>query len=338
MGLAGSNLSFARGLKSNFANAYKREIATRNKDLDLMMDLGLSSDGAAEDYFYYLSAPHPVRVPQGDDVPRKGFGGRRFRVVNHNWELAVDWHEDQEADDQTNGLVSQVRQAAQHFALLPERVFYQILNGATDADLLPAIPNAGDGAALYSTTDGDSANRFGASSGNLLSSVTLTTEADIQSGVYQGVEQFHLFQDTEGQPLSIGEAAMRQGIVLTYNVQNHELFVKAFLQHRNIAIIQNAAGTENVGGATPSNWYMDSGLGVTLVPTQRITDSDIFIFIRNFHTKAVFQQVRQALRDDLEERANSDRARRSGIKAISWKLRAGFSPCAEPYMTVKVTT
>lgn len=333
-----ASLSFARGLKSTFIDTYKRNNAKLNPSLSAVMDMGQASDGAAEDFFYYLSAPHPVRTAKGASTPRAAFGGRRFRALNYNYKVAIEWHEDDEADDQTGGLVDQARSAAGNFTLLPERVFFQILQGTTDTDLLPSIPNAGDGAALYSTTNGSGTARFGATGGNSLTGLDLTTAADWQSSFYQGVEQFDQFEDTEGQPLDLGSRAHANGITLVFNSDNRELAAKAFRQSQNVAIIQNAGGTENVAAAAQSNFIIDSGLTVDLFPSPRVTDSKLRLFIRNFGEKAIFMQTREALKDNLQDRATSDITKDNGMKALFWKWRGGFSPCGEPFMTVQVAT
>ena len=337
MAMVNASLMFARGLKSNFLASYKPMLKKSNPMLGELMDLSFESDGAAEDYPYYLSPPHPTRVDKGDVIPHRAFGARRFRVVNKKWQLSVDWHADDEADDQTNGLVAQARAAGEHFALLPERVFFQILTGTADTDLLPAIPNAGDGAALFAT-QAAGANRFGATNGNLLAGQTLDTPADVRSAIWNAVEQFGEFQDTEGQPLYPDDYVMRHGIFVLHDNRNQELFEEALGQGVTLAVGQNVAGTENVGAAGVTNTLLSSGMGIRRWATQRIRDNSIYVAIRNPAVKAIFRQVREPLHDNVADFANSDRTRESEIKSVYWRERAGYGVCGEPYQIIKITT
>ncbi len=332
MGIVNASVMFPKALKANFLETYSPMVKDSDPLLNMVMDRSLESDGAAEDYPYFLSPPHPSRVDKGDSVEHKAFGSRRFRVVNKKWRLAIDWHHDDEQDDQLKGLVKQARAAGEHFALLDERVFFQVLTGATDNDLLEAVPNAGDGSALFATTAGGS-NRFGASNGNLLSGVTLTTAADIRSAVWNAVEQMQILDDTEGQPLYRSDYVLRHGIAIIHNVQNLELYEEAFGQR--VTAEFNSSGN---AGAAVQNTIHSSGIKITRWATQRITDSSVYVFIANPNIKAIFKQTREPLRDNLADFANSDRVREDEIKSLYWSERAGYGVCGEPYQCVKTTT
>ena len=172
---------------------------------------------------------------------------------------------------------------------LPERVFYQMITGATDPNLLQAIPNSPDGAAIYSATDGTGAARFGRTGGNIITG----------SGV-------------------------SRPIVLTYNVANDKVVKEAFLRQQTLSVVTNIAGTENVGAAAPSSIILASGLQVLLWPTVRITTNDLFVFFSGCPVKPVFQQKRQAVRMVTQNADNSDIARRSKLWGWYWDSREGY--------------
>jgi len=333
---AGSPLAFARGLRSNFLNTYNAKTRIIDTRLQEIMDLGVNSDGAAEDYFYYLSAPHPEYAPSGQGPASRNFSGRGFRAVNRDWKLNIEWPDNWEQDDQTKGLVKQARQGGRNFRLLPERLFFQIITATANSKLLPAIPTCADGSALYATTNGAGGARFGATGGNLLAGQTLTTAGDIRAAVYNAIEQFALFQDTDGQPLYLEEATENNGITVAFNVGNLQLFQEAFVQSRTVEIIQQAGA--NVGGATPSNVILDAGHKIKLWATQRITNTSIYCFIRNYEEKPVFWQTRAALKDNIADFSNSDRTRNTDMKGLYWKMRGTAHVAGDPYTTIKITT
>lgn len=330
MGTANASLFFAQGLNGAFTETYRSFGALNDPLLNMVMHRSHPSAGAAEDYPYYLSVPHPARQDKGDDITHKGFSARRFRVVNKKWSMAVDWHADDEDDDQLNQLKPWAASAGENFAMLDERVFFQILTGSSDSELLSAVPNAGDGSALFATTAGGSA-RFGASGGNLTTGVTLTTAADVRTAVWNAVEQMQRFQDTEGQPLYPSDYVLRKGIVIIFNVQSYELFAEAFLQSTTLDL------GASFGGAGVQNTIQAAGLNVTLWPTQRVTNTNIFIGIRNPRVKAIFKQTRRPLYNNVAEFGNSDQVRETEIKSLYWRERAGYGVCGEPYQFMKVT-
>lgn len=335
---AGTTLAFARGLKSNFLQTYQAKTRIIDKRLSEIMDLGVQSDGAAEDYFYYLSAPHPEYVETGKGPTAQSFTGRGFRAVNREWKLKIEWPYTWEQDDQTKGLVKQARQGGRNFRLLPERLLFQIITASANSKLLPTIPTCADGSALFATTNGAGTARFGATNGNLLAGNSLNTGGDVRSAVYQAIEQFSLFQDTEGQPLYLEDTVESNGIMVVFNVQNLEKFEKAFKQARTVVEVTNLAGTENVAAAAPSNVIMDAGHKISLWGTQRITDDSIYVFIRNPETKAVFFQTREPLRDNIQDFANSDIARNTDMRALYWRMRGTAHVHGDPYMAIKITT
>lgn len=335
MAFSGSSLAFARGINSEFFGTYKPVMqGVLQRGLGEIMDLNFTSDGAAEDYFYRLSRPHPSRVNDGDIVPARGFGARAFRVVNFSYRLKVEWHINQERDDQTKTLVEDAQDAGQNFGILKERLFYQVIQATSDSELLPSIPLAGDGAALYSTTNGSGGARFGVTNGNLVSVADLSRPGNVRSAIFDGMERMSRFQDTEGQPFYPADYIMRQGIVVLFNVQNSELMQEAVRQSTTAHVAQNAAGSENIGVAGVTNVL--AGYPVTLMPSSRLTGNSIYIFLKGARKKAVFSQVREPLSSNIATFANSDRAREAEIKALYWKERLGVGVCGEPLQTVKL--
>lgn len=328
-----SAATLTAGLRADFADTYKAKYKQIAGRLGRIMKLGVPSDKLVELFAYYKSAPHPARWPRGDKRRSKPFGSVQFSVQNYDWSGQVEWHENDRNDDQTKSLYEQAQDAGSNFAHLDERILFQLLLSSTDADLLPAIPTAPDGAALYATTAGG-VNRFGASSGNLLSGNGVGTAAVVRADFWNTIEQFKLFQDTEGQPLW-DEATLDGGYTIVYGAANEEIFREAFIQGRTLAPQKNVGGSENVGGAAVTNTILESGLQLNLWSTQRITDNDWFVFINNSQVKALFQLERMPLRSITRTMENSDIARDTKIESVMWDARRGYG-INIPYQTIKV--
>lgn len=328
-----SNLLTA-GLRSDFWDTYERTYNGMQARLSKVMELNVPSDKLTEIYGYFLSSPYPRRWPRGEGLPNKNFKGVQFSVTNRDWAVRVSWHENDRQDDQTKSLRDRATAAGEHFATLDERVFFQINTGATDSQLLPAIPNAPDGVGLYSATDGDSANRFGVSGGNIVTGNGVASAGTIRSDFFNAIERFRQFQDTEGQPLW-DDSVIDSGYVLFFNVANWQVVAEAFQQGRTMQILQNVAAAENVAAATPTNIVMDSGLNVELVPTQRITDNDMFVYLKGARRKPIFKQVRQPIREWFATMDNSDSSRDTKIEYAQWEARFGYGVML-PYGAVQI--
>ena len=295
-----------RGARSEFVDTYANMIKGSDEKLKKVMDLGLPSDKASEIYPYFESSPNAKRWPRGEPIPTAGFTSKSFLVPNYDWAIAIDWHENDEQDDQTRSLVTRARDAATKLALLPERIFFQLLTAGTDGDLLPTVPNAPDGSAFFATTSGSGANRFGVANGNLLTGSGVATTAAIQTDFWAAIAQFVRFLDTDSQPLWPAELISR-GVTIIYGAANNQVFAQAFQQ--NFVQATNAA---------TSNVVLDADMKVTLWQTPRITDNDWFVFLNAAPTRACFQQVRQPVRDNMEDMLNSDHSRRTTNKRLHW--------------------
>lgn len=317
------------GIKATFATAYKKSAGPVLNRLRSCMDLGMPSDKLTEIYAYPESAPHPVRWPRGQRVPMKSFEYEQFQVTNYDWAINVPWHLNDEEDDLTKTLPTQARMAGTNFATLHERVFFQILTGTADPDLLPAIPNAPDGLAITSTS-----TRFGRSGGNTVTGTGVATTAQIVADVFSAIEAMIAFQDTEGQPLWDASVFM-EGFTIVYGAENSEIFGAAFLNAFHGNIVANQAGSENVGGNTSSNTLLSSGYKFNLWGTPRLTGADYYVFANGVPFKPIFQQERRGLRYSDYTMANSDNARLTKEVAAQWDARYGYGVFL-PYGLVKV--
>ena len=311
------------GIRADFAQAYKSAYSASKERLQSVMDMGIPSDKLPEIYAYFESAPYPRIWNRGDAIPRDAFESVQFNVTNKDWAIRVEWHENDREDDLTRSLMQRARDSGANFATLPERVFFQVLTGATSNDLLQAIPNAPDGAALFSATDGAGDDRFGFSGGNIVTGTGVASSAAVRNDAFNAMEALRSFQDTEGQPLWPDEL-LDQGFQIIYPVGNDEVFREAFIQGRTLE-----------GGAAVTNIILESGLKLDLWATQRLTGNDWYLFAKGATYKPVFQQIRRPLRESYSNMDNSDEARSTKIEGVQWDSREGFGVML-PYQSLKI--
>lgn len=319
-----------RDLRSEFLKTYQGSTSS-NPALDACMRRGISSTKRTEYYGYHESTPNFERWDRGEDMPEDEILSRSFSVTNYRFAKAIGWFEDDLDDIQLSGFRERARAVAMKAAKLDERVFFQILTAAANAQLLQAIPNAPDGAALYAATAGG-ADRFGVSGGNLITGSGVATAAAVRTDFWSAINRMGLFQDTEGEPLL--EDELDGEIVVLAGRSNAEVFTEAFKQERTLSIVQE--GGANVGGAAVTNSIREGNLNVRLWFSQRISDNDWSVFVNSPSVpKPIFSQTRREVRVIEENRTNSRVARRQGRQAILADGRFGFG-VALPYGTVKV--
>lgn len=326
--IVGASNALEGALRATFIDAYKvseAEVAARWASIAWM---GLPSDKLTEKYAYPNTPPHAKRWDRGDQMSSDIFDYTQFSVTNVDWAAAVEWHENDEQDDQTRSLVMQAQSAGRLFPVLDERVMYQIITGATNADLLASIPNAPDGVALYSATDGSGAARYGVTGGNIVTGSGVTSVSSLRADIWNAVERFMQFLDTKSVAPILSPAALERGFVFKYNVANDQVVREAIGQALSHSVVSST-------GAAVSNSLVERGLKFELHPTPYITDNDMFLFCKDPIVAPLFKQVRQDLREVAADMTNSDKARLTKIKRMQWDARYGYG-VGPAYCTVKI--
>lgn len=319
----------ANGLRTEFVDTYSK-INNRQADgrLSLVMDLGIGATNRDHTFAYFEAAPHMDLWPRGDTIPTDAFEGVSFTTPVYAWGRRIPWHKHDRKDDQTKSLMQVARMAGASAALLPERFFFDLLAGTTNT--LPSVPNAPDGAAFFATTDGSGADRFGVSSGNLLSGSGVASASAIRTDYYNAIEQWKQYQDGKGQPL-FDDAIVDGGAVLIHAAENTEAFEEAFLQRRQGEVKGTDAGT------TPTNLVQDASRNVRLWGTSRLSGNDWYLFLANSPLQPTFLLDREGLQEfsSLEGDNNGDHTRNTGEEYVQWERRAGAG-IALPYGAIKI--
>ena len=325
--IASTSGALAAGIRTNFTDTYTMNRTNTVSELSSVLEI-IPSDKLTERYAYYTAASHPVRWPRGESIQSKPFSDVTWTVTNLDYAKGVEWHKNDERDDQTKSLVSQARDLGANFGLLPKRLFYQILLSTTDANLLPAIPTAADGAALFAATAGGAA-RFGVTGGNIITGSGVGSAAAIEADFYSAVTRLGSFQDGEGQQIW-DSSVMDKGFEVFYGLSNNLVVQRAFK-----ADAVAAGGLTATSNATVSNMIKVGGFNVKLTGTSRITTNDLFVAMLDSGRKPIIMQDRQGVEEYLADETNSDAARATGIRKLTWNMRMGWG-IATPYAFVQI--
>lgn len=323
---SGTDLALAIG--AEFDQTYQQTYDGIDAWLSAVMDLDNPSTRRVETFGMLESMPVPELWRRGDPIPTEGTGAKRFSVVNYTYAKRIDWHREDREDTLIGDVLPRFRTLAERMALVAPKAATEII--VNSASLLPAIPNAPDGAALFSTTDGDSAARFGATNGNLLTG-NGTTAAQITTDFYAAVNQFADFQDTKGEPYfepNIGGEA--------YTIISPVDLRKAMIEALRAEIVYSTGGATYAAGV--SNLVQASGVNLRFMFTSRLTDaSDWYIFRDDAAVKPLFELTRRPVQEEsaLADSNNSDSTRNTGMEYVQYSKRCGFGVNV-PFGAIKI--
>jgi len=314
------------GLRPEFANVYRFNYTGVEKRLRDVVWLDATSDKIKEIYGYLQAAPYPVRWPRGAVIDSKDILSVQFSVPNFDWGRRIYIHDNDIQDDQTQTAYVVARELGAHWATLAERVFYQVMQSTTDANLLPAIPVAADGLNLYSGS-----SRFGVATGNQFTSTGTSTVQQIINDIYTVKQTFINFQDTEGQPLMDPATIQGNGFRI-FHGPSITLVMEQVAKAMIVPIGANTA-TSNAG---VSNLVMASGTPIDFENNQRITGTSYYSWMKGLSNdkRGFFRQVRQGFFESVGNWEVSDHTRNTGEIYIQFKTREGYG-LALPYNTIK---
>ncbi len=307
-----SAATLTAGLRAEFSNTYESSYKAATEILGKVMQLGIPTSTRTTPFAYYATAPYPQYWPYGQNIPEAQFDSVGYNVTARRFANRVPYLHDDLHDDQLRQLMSRVRSLAEHYGTLHERIFFQILNGAADPALLPAVPTAPDGAAFFATVAAGAA-RFGVTGGNIVTGNGVADVSSILTDFYNAKERFYQMQDTQGQPLWDPSVLDKEYVVVLPAAQL-EVFLRAF---RGTIIQGDFAGI--------SNLTRDVSENITLWPTQRITTNDWYVFLAGSSLKPVAQLDLESLYVNEGNQQNSDSARTTGIEYFQAVARYGYT-------------
>lgn len=314
------------GLKANFWDTWKIKYDGIKQYLGNVMELDIPSDTLQEIFGFFETAGYPKRWPLGQTIGSEPFKGIRFTAENVRWGFRIPWSLFDERFEKTGSLETMARDGGEHWATLPERVFFQMIQNITDPDLLQVVPNAPDGAQIYSATDGAGADRFGVVGGNIIATALTAgvgSGGAVRSDFYRAITRIQRFLNPRSQPI-FDESVFNAGITIFYNVANRQPFAEAFKQSQTQVIVQNVAGSENVAVSTVTNIVTEEGLKVKAIGTPRITNNKWYGFVNGLRIKPIFKLLAEPMIESIGDRATSDHTRDTGEKYIQWESIEGY--------------
>lgn len=321
--------TLALGVVGNYKNAYQaRAESTATGPLGAMVEQ-IPATADQIKLAAFESAPLPAHWRRGRPARSKSFKDFGWSIAVTDWTQIVPWRFQDAMDDQTGSLVARAKEAGSKWWQRDEAIWFQIFNASTDSTGLPSIPNAGDGAAIFSATDGASANRFGVSGGNIVASQSFSSGAGLRAGYQAAISRMFQFQDTESQPLL--DSGAKKFTVFT-SAADLAVANEAFKQNMPLA----AASTATSNGGV-SNVLFDAGYEITAVTTQRLATGVMIISCSDVPVKPLVRAMRMAPEEQPILRSNSDEARETGIEGVQFTSRCGYG-VGLPFGLVKVTT
>lgn len=325
----GQSGTLRRGLRDSFANAYETTSQETREELAAVMP-ELPSDTDQEFYAYFKSAPYPRHWPRGSEVEKSGFEAVQFSVVNYDKGIEVEWHKNDELNSKVP-LRSRAAEAGENFSYLDTEAFFDLLLGTTV--VLPGTVTAPDGAAIFATTAGGAA-RFGATNGNLLTGTggnSFSSVTVLRGDIWAAVEQFHLFQNTEGRPLWAKQRL--KNFIVFFAADEQEVANEAF--NLNPAPMTFGTAGTDLSSTSVSNPFMSAGLTFELRPTPHITDNDIFVVMKDAPQKPFFKQVHTPVEELPFDENNSKDSARSLLRSLIFHEYSGYGSFL-PYQIIKI--
>ncbi len=314
------------GIRGDFWNMYQPTYDGVLSQLGSVCLLDVPSDKRTEIYGARKTMAYPELWPLGDPIPTEGTDSIQFPVTNYRYAKRIQWNRDDRMDNLVGDLFGEARTLGAHFASLPSRLFADVITDTPN--VLPAIPPAADGAALYSTTDGGGGDRFGIADGNLITGTGVATAEQVISDFYAAISQMGGFLNTKGEPFFEPDVNTQSYLVYA-PIGLAEVFSQAFTGQAIHSVV-------NTSGAAVSNVILTTGVPVEFRFTTRLTGNSWLLFRKDAPVKAVFMQRREALRESAGTEENSDQARDTGVEYVQYVERLGVGVNV-PYATLKVS-
>jgi hypothetical protein len=319
----------ALGAQATFIDTYRREnAALLEGPLSLIVqDAPALSD--AVKFAYWQSPPIANFWARGRPKMQKAMKDVGWTVVVKDWSQQIRWKFQDAMDDQTGSLVSMAQGAGQSFPARDESNWFQLMNAGTDVFGLDALPNASDGAALFSATDGGSAARFGVTGGNIVTGISFGSGAGVRAGFFAILQRMAQFQDTEGQPL-LNPGSKR--FLVFGAAADMQVLAEAFFQNPAAQ-----AATTATSNAATQNLVLAAGLSVNVQWTQRIATGVMYVFCLDVPVKPLIRARRMDPAETWVDKNNSDECRNLGLEGFDYVSRTGYG-ISLGYGAVKGTT
>lgn len=315
--LAGPAL--ARKIRPEFFKSWEDLYKMQNDRIGRFCKMGLSADDFQSLFGFGETPVYPSYTPWGEAPKTDPHEYRTFTATQKRWTAEVLWKTRDARYSNLGSIEADAREAGENWGTLFERVMFQLFLGTADPELMPFIPNAPDGAPIFSETDGDSNDRFGLSGGNIESSVTFSTGNGLRDGLFAAIERMLQFLNPRDQP-SVNDAVIESSeIIFIAPVSRLQQLKEAFSQ--NLVAIGPNTSTSN---AAVTNLVMDSGYKVLVWPTIRLTTDTAFVISTGVHkpdTRPLLTElIGEPVSEQFYDKTNSRELGRKGLEGIFWEM------------------
>jgi hypothetical protein len=297
------------GLIAEFDSIYRTRTGENRWWNDLFHTV--KTDGAYEVVHGFNSVPIPQVWLRGDARTHSGFADFAKTVYVYDYQLTLDWHENDEADDRTKGsLIARVREGAERFSQWDELALYDLVQGS-NTYLHPSTDfNCHDSNPLYSSSH---TTRTG---GNIVSGGGVTAAHQIRTDWFKVLTAFREMTDTEGEPYW-RDSLDRAKLVVVAPPQLEEVMTEAFEADLILAS----------GATAPSTNVLPKRARTSLVIWERLptTSDSWYVFLTGIGESRPFIKLdRQQVMTREWNADNSDRARDTKMKGIGFDIRVGY--------------
>ena len=306
------------GLRSAAAFVYWPNYMGVKAEIGECIWMEATSDKLEEIYGFLETPPYLTWWPSTSPIPSGDIESQRFTIINRDFGRRVYLPRNAE-DDQTGTAYAFARGIAKTYAILPQEIFYQVLqeqayNGTTRP--LPVLPKWADGGDMFETS-----TRYGRSGGNTVTLTSASTVQGVITDMFSGVRAWQEFQNTQGREFF--DANQTRTFSVFHGTAQTLVMNQAEFQTRTPW--EQTSGA-NGTGQTPSNVLQEAKLNIKYIPSQRITATAYYMILRGLpdYLRPMWRQVRKNYTEWQGTFVTSDHARDYGQEYVQADCREGY--------------
>lgn len=300
-----------RFLDAQFMDAALAETANVAANLEGLMTLGAPYSGPRTERKDFLVDLDPEGFTLWGRGESRGRGGHRltsFSAIAHTFSAGVSYDfRDELFTEYAMSLEAVARRKGEDAPRTHERVFWQQITGASDAELLPSTLTAADGGALFTgTVNGH--NRYYIANGNAQTSAG-TSVANRETDLTNALSYFRNMRtgSTSGRP-RWNAATIDQGIDILCAPGSNEATFEEVLYRDRSPRTNGPASPLTVNNGQQRDFFR-------IRPTAYLSGDTVYFKLRG--APAPLAEITDLpLQEDREDMSNSDGARRTGEKGL----------------------
>jgi hypothetical protein len=265
-------------------------------------------------YAFKESLPFPNLWPYGMPRQYQTFKDKAITMAVVPYELTIPWSVWDERDDQLGDIRSHVQMAVERFLQLPDVLFAEYLNAA--ASLNPSLYNCYDGAALFSSVDGNGDARYGVTGGNIITGSGLTAAGLITDLAQVQERALKMVDPTASKPLFAAD-----------DVKFNAMFVIGPPEAN--AVLQKVSNAEMIwqtGQAITSETNWLKGTFQWDLNSYLTTSKSLYVIVQHPFWKPVIFRGPEQVESIIADMTNSDRSREVNENVAYASIRCRMGP------------